>query len=115
MAKEPTKGQQNTVGKDSLPQRQTLRALSAEELAQRVQKGCRESFAELVERYGIKLFKFLRYKTNNLQDAEDLVQESFARAYQNIHKYRNSWKFSTWLCAWHTATSAGLALFRQLA
>ncbi|MHC4085919.1 MAG: RNA polymerase sigma factor [Planctomycetota bacterium] len=111
MAKEPTKGQQNTVGKDSLPQRQTLRALSAEELAQRVQKGCRESFAELVERYGIKLFKFLRYKTNNLQDAEDLVQESFARAYQNIHKYRNSWKFSTWLFT--IATRLAYSHFRR--
>jgi len=97
MAKEPTKGQQNTVGKDSCPQRQILRALSAEELARRSQRGCRESFAELVERYGIRLFKFLRYKTNNLQDAEDLVQESFVRAYENIHRYRSSWKFSTWL------------------
>ena len=97
MAKEPTKGQQNTVGKDSLPQRQTLRALSAEELARRSQQGCRESFAELVERFGIRLFKFLRYKTNNLQDAEDLVQESFVRAYENIQRYRSSWKFSTWL------------------
>ena len=97
MAKEPTKGQQNTVGKDSLLQRQILRELSAEELALRAQKGCRESFAELVERYGIRLFKFLRYKTNNLQDAEDLVQEAFVRAYENIQRYRSSWKFSTWL------------------
>ncbi len=97
MAKEPTKEQQNAVGKDSLPQCQILRDLSAEELARRSQQGCRESFAELVERYGIRLFKFLRYKTNNLQDAEDLVQEAFIRAYQNIHKYRSSWKFSTWL------------------
>ena len=97
MAKEPTKEQQNAVGKDSIPQPQNLRALSAEELARRAQKGCRESFAELVERYGIRLFRFLRYKTNNLQDAEDLVQESFVRAYLNIHQYRNSWKFSTWL------------------
>lgn len=97
MAKEPTKGQQNTVGKDSLLQRQTLRDLSAEELARRARQGCRASFAELVERYGIRLFKFLRYKTNNLQDAEDLAQDTFVRAYQNIHQYRDSWKFSTWL------------------
>ncbi|MDH4240630.1 MAG: RNA polymerase sigma factor [Phycisphaerae bacterium] len=97
MAKEPTKGQQNSVGKDSLPKRQTLRALSAEELARRAKQGCREAFAELVERYGIRLLKFLRYKTNNIHDAEDLVQESFVRAYENIHRYKDSWKFSTWL------------------
>lgn len=97
MAKESTKEQQNTVGKDSLLQSQTLRDLSAEELARRSQQGSRESFAELVERYEIRLFKFLRYKTNNLQDAEDLVQDAFVRAYENIHRYKNSWKFSTWL------------------
>ena len=97
MAKKPTEGQLGVVGKDSHPQRQTLRNLSAEELARRSQQGCRESFAELVERYGMRLFKFLRYKTNNLQDAEDLVQEAFVRAYENIHRYKDSWKFSTWL------------------
>jgi len=97
MAKKPTVGQLGVVGKDSHPQRQTLRALSAEELARRSQQGCRESFAELVERYGISLLKFLRYKTNNLQDAEDLVQEAFVRAYENIHRYKDSCKFSTWL------------------
>ena len=111
MAKKPTEGQLGVVGKDSLPQRQNLRDLSAEELARRAQLGCRESFAELVERYGLRLFKFLRYKTNNLQDAEDLVQESFARAYQNIHKYRNSWKFSTWLFT--IATRLAYSHFRR--
>jgi RNA polymerase sigma-70 factor (ECF subfamily) len=111
MAKEPTKGQHSTVGKDSLLLRQNLRALSAEDLALRAKQGCRDSFAELVERYGIRLFKFLRYKTNNLHDAEDLVQESFARAYQNIHKYRNSWKFSTWLFT--IATRLAYSHFRR--
>ena len=102
MAKKPTKGQQNnglqtieSSGPNTNPD--ILRALSAEELARRSQQGCRRSFAELVERYGISLFRFLRYKTNNIQDAEDLVQESFVRAYENIHRYNDSWKFSTWL------------------
>jgi RNA polymerase sigma-70 factor (ECF subfamily) len=111
MEKEPAKGNQNTVGKDSLPQRQHLRPLSAEELALRAKQGCRDSFAELVERYGISLFKFLRYKTNNLQDAEDLVQESFVRAYENIQRYRNSWKFSTWLFT--IATRLAYSHFRR--
>ncbi len=71
--------------------------MSAEELALRSQHGCRASFAELVERYGVRLFDFLRYKTNSLQDAEDLVQDTFVKAYENIHRYDNSWKFSTWL------------------
>jgi RNA polymerase sigma-70 factor (ECF subfamily) len=100
--KPPTKGQrnngqQNIKAASSNPKPDILRALSAEELARRSKQGCRRSFAELVERYGISLFRFLRYKTNNIQDAEDLVQEAFVRAYENIHRYNDSWKFSTWL------------------
>ena len=74
-----------------------LNALSAEELARRSQQGCRASFAELVERYGIRLLRFLRHQTNNLHDAEDLVQDTFVRAYTNIDRYRSEYKFSTWL------------------
>lgn len=103
MATKPTtKGQRNNRLKSieaagSNPKPHILRALSAEELARRSKHGCRASFAELIERYGMRLFKFLRYKTNNIQDAEDLVQEAFVRAYENIHRYKESWKFSTWL------------------
>jgi RNA polymerase sigma-70 factor (ECF subfamily) len=74
-----------------------LRTLSAEELALRSQQGCQKSFAELVERYGVRLYQFLHNKTDNVQDAEDLVQDTVVRAYRNIHRYRDSWKFSTWL------------------
>jgi RNA polymerase sigma-70 factor (ECF subfamily) len=74
-----------------------LRALSAEQLARQVQQGCQDSFAELVERYGNRLLQFLRSKTGSVQDAEDLVQDTFVKAYRNIHRYRDSCKFSTWL------------------
>ncbi|MHC4543400.1 MAG: RNA polymerase sigma factor [Planctomycetota bacterium] len=97
MAKKQRKGNSDKVGSSSDSQPNILRALSAEELVRRSQGGCRVSFAELVERYGIRLFRFLRYKTNSLQDAEDLVQDSFVKAYENIHCYKDSWKFSTWL------------------
>ena len=97
MAKKPTEGQLGVVGKDSNPQRQILQALTAEELARRSQGGCPAAFAELVERYGTRLFKFLRYKTNSPHDTEDLVQDTFVKAYENIHRYKDTWRFSTWL------------------
>ena len=97
MAKKPTKGNQNPVAKHSQPQRRILQKLSSEELARRSQQGCRESFAELVERYANSLFKFLMYKTNSPHDTEDLVQDTFVKAYENIHRYKDTWRFSTWL------------------
>ena len=86
----PIKG---SAGKES----GRLEALSAEDLACRSQQGCRDSFTELVERFGTRLLRFLRRQTNNLQDAEDLVQDTFVRAYANIGSYRSTYKFSTWL------------------
>jgi RNA polymerase sigma-70 factor (ECF subfamily) len=97
MAKRQAKADPDTVRPGSTPEPKALRSLSAEELAMRSRHGCRASFAELVERYGIPLFDFLRYKTNSLQDTEDLVQDTFVKAYENIHRYRDCWKFSTWL------------------
>jgi RNA polymerase sigma-70 factor (ECF subfamily) len=79
------------------PESGGLEALSDEDLARRSQQGCRDSFAELVGRFGVRLLKFLRRQTNNLQDAEDLVQDTFVRAYANIGTYQSTYKFSTWL------------------
>jgi len=70
---------------------------SSEELARRAQRGCRASFAELVRRYAPRLQAFLCQRTSDYHDAEDLVQETFVKAYQNIERYRPSYKFSTWL------------------
>ncbi len=70
---------------------------SAEELALRVQKGSQECFAELINRYGGRLLIFMQQKTGNINDAEDLVQDTFIRAFSNIQKYRSTFRFSTWL------------------
>jgi RNA polymerase sigma-70 factor, ECF subfamily len=86
---------------------QSLADISAEELALHVQNGSQESFMELVRRYESRLLIFMKYKTGNTNDAEDLVQETFLKAYFNIHKYSSSFKFSTWLftIASHLAAS----------
>jgi RNA polymerase sigma-70 factor (ECF subfamily) len=71
--------------------------ISSEELAQLAQNGSSESFAELVRRYEGRLLLFMKHKTGNIADAEDLVQEAFIKAYSNIKKYRSCFRFSTWL------------------
>lgn len=74
-----------------------FKSLTAEQLALRAQQGCRKSFGELVERYSMRLVRFLQRETSNVQNAEDLVQETFVRAWQNIGRYKSRWRFSTWL------------------
>ena len=68
-----------------------------QELAARACNGCRSSFDELVERYSQKVFKFIFMKTNNIECTEDIVQDAFIRAWQNIEKYNPKYCFSTWL------------------
>jgi len=96
MGKKEATGRPAAVEQSCDP-RGVLRALSAEELALRAQQGCQDSFTELVERYGVRLYQFLHNKTDNVHDAEDLVQDTFIKAHRNISRYRTSWKFSTWL------------------
>jgi len=70
--------------------------LTDEELARRAQAGCRASFEELVRRFQVPLVHFLRCR-NTPEDAEDLAQETFLRAYQRLHQYCDRWRFVTWL------------------
>ena len=116
MGKKEASGHSGAVEKDYDP-RGALRTLSAEELALRSRRGCQDSFAELVERYAVRLYQFLHNKTDNVHDAEDLVQDTFVKAYRNIHRYRDSWKFSTWLftIAAHLASSRYRSLQRRRA
>ncbi len=74
-----------------------LHELDSEELAWRAKQGCQASFTELVHRYAPRLQAFLRRKTRPRHEVEDLVQDTFIKAYQNLDQYDRTWKFSTWL------------------
>ena len=85
------------MAKAQPPHGEKLGKLSSEELACRTQAGSSACFGELVKRYEARLLNFLIQRTQQEQDAEDLLQETFARAYQRIRFYDPRWKFSTWL------------------
>jgi RNA polymerase sigma factor (sigma-70 family) len=69
---------------------------SDEELAARAQLGCMPSFEELLRRFQAPLLNFLRH-VGPAPDAEDVLQETFLRAYSRLHFYRSQWRFATWL------------------
>lgn len=55
------------------------------------------SFAHLVEEHQAKLFNFIYRYTRNREDAEDLTQDTFVKAFRNLHRYDSKYSFSTWL------------------
>lgn len=73
------------------------RERSAEELACSAQAGSLASFEELVARFQRPLFRFLLLRAPSLEDAEELTQDSFVRAWQRIGLYDPRHRFSTWL------------------
>lgn len=71
--------------------------LSDKELVSEVAAGSQTSFEKLVARYSPRLFHFLRHKVSTDEDIEDLIQETFLKAFRNIGRYNPDFKFSTWL------------------
>lgn len=77
--------------------RQAFAALDERQLVTAAQAGSADCFGELVSRYEVGLLEFLRHRTATIEDAEDLVQETFARAYLKLEQFSGQWRFSTWL------------------
>lgn len=66
-------------------------------LVQRARAGEFGAFEKLFERHRTLVYRFAYQMTGRRDDAEDLAQEAFVRAYQNLDRYRDEAKFTTWL------------------
>lgn len=78
-------------------ERAKLKDLTDEQLMLRVQSGHSASFDLLVERYQVRLFNYLYRLVGNPDEAEEIAQEAFVKAYIHAGKYKTIAKFSTWL------------------
>src|ERR1700687_4140819 len=63
----------------------------------RARHGDAEAFRSLVERHSRRVFQLAFRMTGNAQDAEDVVQESFLRAYRQLGRFEARANFGTWL------------------
>ncbi|HEV3244830.1 MAG TPA: RNA polymerase sigma factor [Candidatus Paceibacterota bacterium] len=68
-----------------------------EMIAASVQSGETEAFSQLVERYENKLMRYARKFLRDPDDAKDIVQEVFIKAYENIQSFDASRRFSPWI------------------
>ncbi len=55
------------------------------------------AFEELVRRYDRNVFRIAQHITQNREDAEDVVQDAFLKAFQNLKQFQGQSKFYTWL------------------
>jgi RNA polymerase sigma-70 factor (ECF subfamily) len=78
---------------------------------ERAQSGDSDAFRLLVEQHSRAVFRLAFRMTGNEQDAEDVVQETFLRAYRQLDKYEARASFSTWL--YRIASNYSLDLIRM--
>lgn len=63
----------------------------------KVLKGDTNAFAELVKRYKDLVFSLALKMTKNKEEAEEVSQDTFIKAFKNLSKFKGNAKFSTWL------------------
>src|SRR3954468_8769454 len=77
----------------------------------KARSGDADAYRVLVERHSRALFRLAFRMTCNQSDAEDVVQESFLRAYRQLGKFDERASFGTWL--YRIATNCSLDLVRS--
>ncbi|MGE5322635.1 MAG: sigma-70 family RNA polymerase sigma factor [Actinomycetota bacterium] len=66
-------------------------------LVHAAKSGDLEAFSQLVNRYDRNIFRIAQHITHNEEDAQDVVQDAFLKAYQNLEQFQENSKFYTWL------------------
>ncbi len=80
-------------------------------LLEELRKGNRKAFAELVEINSEGVYRVALRMLNNEQDAEDILQETFIKAFKSLPEFEGRSKLSTWL--YRIAVNEALMLIRK--
>ena len=67
------------------------------DLVKRARRGDLKAYDELVKRYQERIYATIYHMTSNHEDANDLAQESFIKAFQALKAFRGGSSFYTWL------------------
>ena len=70
-----------------------------------------QAFAELMKRYKKPVYHMILKMVRNVDDAEDLTIEAFAKAFKNLKRFKKDYTFSTWL--FRIATNNAIDFIRK--
>jgi RNA polymerase sigma-70 factor, ECF subfamily len=106
----PRKGVNGLPEKINAAPHEALEKLESALVAE-AQSGDNEAFEELVNRYERKIYRLALRLTGNAQDAEDVLQDSFLKAFEHLPEFRQDSRFYTWLV--RIAVNEGLMKLRK--
>ena len=75
----------------------SLAGIDESALVTQAREGDTTAFGELVRRYEGKIFRLAQHVTQNREDAEDVLQETFMKAYEHLEQFKGDSKFYTWI------------------
>jgi RNA polymerase sigma-70 factor (ECF subfamily) len=75
----------------------SLAGLDEAVVVAQAREGDVRAFSELVRRYEGKIFRLAQHVTQNREDAEDVLQETFMKAYEHLDQFQGNSKFYTWI------------------
>src|SRR5260370_12381583 len=75
----------------------SLAGIDESALVTHAREGDTTAFGELVRRYEGKIFRLAQHVTQNREDAEDVLQETFMKAYEHLEQFKGDSKFYTWI------------------
>lgn len=78
---------------------------------QAVKENDEHAYAQLMERYKKPVYHMILKMVRNVDDAEDLTIEAFAKAFKNLYKFKKDFTFSTWL--FRIATNNSIDFIRK--
>jgi RNA polymerase sigma-70 factor (ECF subfamily) len=82
---------------NSVTQSATAGSFDETGLVQRAQAGDDAAFTALVNAYARKIFRLAKHITQSDEDAEDVLQETFLKAYEHLSGFQGNSKFYTWV------------------
>lgn len=75
----------------------TPEATAEQELVRRARRGDLEAYDDLVRRYQERIYATIYHMTSNHEDANDLAQDTFIKAYQALKSFKGGSSFYTWI------------------
>ncbi|MCL6565976.1 MAG: sigma-70 family RNA polymerase sigma factor [Acidobacteriia bacterium] len=94
-----------------VPERTPVGGADEHVFVERARRGDLAAFEELVNRYERKIFRLALNITGNREDAEEVLQEAFLKAYTNLDRFQGDSRFYTWLV--RIAVNEGLMKLRR--
>src|SRR5258708_30897285 len=82
---------------EEIENRFSSKAVEDFQLIDRAVGGDDKAFAKLLQRYKRPVYHMILKMVRNVDDAEDLMIESFAKAFRSLHRFKKDFTFSTWL------------------